>query len=570
MTTEFSTLFIETVSKRLDHLYKPDESKLALDALTQLIQKYRDSFPQKVQEHRWSEQDMILITYGNTIGGLSDKPLESLHLFWKQYLDSVIPCIHILPFCPFSSDDGFSVVDYKMIDPLLGDWEDIAAMSADVDLMFDYVLNHISRESLWFLDYASNNKPYTDYFIELPADTDTHLVTRPRNTPLLAPIHTRQGLKHVWATFSEDQIDLNYANWRVLVAMIDVFLFYIEQGARFVRLDAVAFLWKKLGTNCIHLPETHEVVKLLRDIIDEVAPWVVIITETNVPHRENLSYFGQGDEAHMIYQFALPPLVLFTMNRGNSETLTSWCMSLNPPPDNCSFLNFTASHDGIGLRALENILPPHELQSLVDSMHQFGGFVSMKSNEDGSESPYEINIAYFDAMQGTRTGPDQWQHERFICSQTLMMSLQGIPAIYIHSLLATPNDLDGVESTGRLRSINRKKWQIEDLNEHLNGHHGLVFKEIKRRLQLRKMQKAFSPVAEQKVFDLSSQLFVIRRVNARQTIHAIFNITGRKVEFDLQKIFHGRTLTLIDVLSGKQIEADSKLIIQPYQSLWLE
>ncbi|AWB66900.1 alpha-amylase [Saccharobesus litoralis] len=569
MTVEFTADFKRTIEQRLAHLYKPDDKAQALDALLSMLAKYQAIFPNKVQGHRWNEEDMILITYGDSVCGLENKPLQSLYKFWLEYLDKVLPCIHILPFYPFSSDDGFSVIDYKMVNHELGSWHDIMQISDNVDLMFDYVLNHISRESLWFVDYVSGNKPYTDYFIQLPPETDTHLVTRPRNTPLLAPIHTRQGLKYVWATFSEDQIDLNYANWRVLIAMIDVFLFYISKGARFVRLDAVAFLWKQLGTNCIHLPETHEVVKLLRDIIDEIAPWVVIITETNVPHSENLSYFGAGDEAHMIYQFALPPLVLFTMHRGNSETLTSWCMSLNPPPDNCTFLNFTASHDGVGLRALENILPPHELESLVDSMHQFGGFVSMKSNSDGTESPYEINISYYDAMLGTRTGPDQWQQQRFLCSQTLMISLQGIPAIYIHSLLATPNDLEGVESTGRLRSINRKKWQAVDLDKHLSSRDGLVFKEYKRRLQLRKMQKAFSPDAEQKVFDISSQLFVIRRSHKQQTLFAIYNVTSRIVELDLQKLYHGNDATLIDVLSGTQYQADKTIKIEPYQALWL-
>jgi len=119
---------------------------------------------------------------------------------------------------------------------------------------------------------------------------------------------------------------------------------------RIARLDAVAFLWKELGTNCLHLPETHELVKLFRDVCEIVAPRAIILTETNVPHAENVSYFGQGDEAHMVYQFSLPPLLLHAFITGNGQYLTHWASGLEPPPAGCTFFNFTASHDGVGVR----------------------------------------------------------------------------------------------------------------------------------------------------------------------------------------------------------------------------
>ncbi|WP_455198606.1 sugar phosphorylase, partial [Kaarinaea lacus] len=416
-----------------------------------------------IVDGKWNEQDLLLISYGDSILVENEMPLQALYRFLTSYLPDTFNTIHILPFFPYSSDDGFSVIDYRKVNPDLGDWKDIRRIASSFQLMIDLVINHVSRESLWFYDFVANIPPANNYFIELQPDTDTSLVTRPRNSPLLATVNTHHGTKYVWATFSEDQIDLNFSNPDVLLEIIDVLLLYISNGAKIIRLDAIAYLWKRIGTNCIHLEETHCIIKLFRVILNHLFPDCILLTETNVPHEENMSYLGNGDEAHMIYQFALPPLILHALNRGTARYLTNWATLLPDLEKDCTYLNFTASHDGIGLRSVETILPNHEIEGLIESMHRFGGFVSMKANPDGKDSPYEINISYFDALQGTRRGPDQWQINRFICSQAIMLSLQGIPAFYIHSLLATPNDIHGVELSGRTRSINRRKWQYDEL-----------------------------------------------------------------------------------------------------------
>ncbi|MGO0307451.1 alpha-amylase family glycosyl hydrolase [Endozoicomonas acroporae] len=259
--------------------------------------------------------------------------------------------------------------------------------------MTDLVINHVSRESLWFADFVSGIQPGRDHFIEEDPSTDLTMVTRPRNSPLPVPTQTRRGTRHVWATFSEDQIDLNFKNPDVLIKMVDIVLFYLARGTSVVRLDAIAFLWKKLNTACVHLPETHAMVKVMRLIIEQVRPGALLITETNVPDPENFSYFARGDEAHLVYQFALPPLILHAPNRGTEKYLAHWARALPEYPEGCTTLNFTASHDGIGLRPLEGLVPDSEVAELVDSMHRFGGFVSVRTLQDQSEKPYEINIS---------------------------------------------------------------------------------------------------------------------------------------------------------------------------------
>lgn len=530
----------------------------------------------------WSEKDQWVISYGDSIVADGTPPLGVLNHFLQRHLGETISGVHVLPFFPWSSDDGFSVIHYREVNPELGDWSHIRDLASHYDVMGDLVLNHVSRESLWFVDYLTGSLPGRDYFIEVDPDTDVSQVTRPRSSPLLVPVSTRRGTRHLWATFSEDQIDLNFENPDVLLEFVGILLFYLQQGVRIIRLDAVAFLWKRLGTACIHLPETHTVVRLLRAIVDEIAPGTLIITETNVPHAENISYFGlerlaEGppDEAHMVYQFALPPLLLHTLTRGEASTLQGWLSSLPVLPEHCTYLNFTASHDGIGVRPLEGLLPDHERDALLELMHRFGGFVSMRSNPDGSDTPYEINITWFESMRGTRRGPDPWQIARFLCSQAIMLSLQGIPALYLHTLTGTLNDVEGVERSGRLRSINRRRWPLDELELLLESPstptHD-VFHALRRLLDLRRQEPCFHPNVPQQVISTPAELLAIERgplADGRRLL-ALFNVTDRRIALDQG----GEALTQrLQQHAWQPLDTSSSLhppaSLPPYAVLWL-
>jgi len=565
---------LNDIKSHLQNIYPENINDISKNILSTVEKYIPFALTQDVE--RWDEKDVLLITYGDSIIEKDTTPLHTLHEFLEEHLSGSISGVHILPFFPYSSDDGFSVIDYKQVNKNLGDWEDINRIADKFKLMVDLVINHISRESLWFYDFVANQYPASEYFIEHHPDTDTSQVTRPRNSPLLVPVNTHRGTRYVWATFSEDQIDLDFSNPNVLLEFIDILLYYIANGARLIRLDAIAFLWKKIGTNCIHLDQTHEVVKLLRDIINHVAPDCILLTETNVPHEENISYFGEGDEAHMVYQFSLPPLVLHALNRGTAIYLTEWAASLSQLHEHCTYLNFTASHDGIGLRALEGILPPHEIEGLIESMHRFGGFVSMKANPDGEDSPYEINISLFDAMQGTRRGTDQWQIDRFICSQAIMLAMQGIPAFYIHSMLATPNDLHGVELSGRTRSINRKKWDYPELQSLLTSHNTPnheVFNELKRIIKIRRNEPCFHPENGQEVIEVNRGIFAILRTQntSNRKLLALYNVTAVPQQITISgKPELSDNADWHDLITSSDITTILPLIsLQPYQVMWL-
>jgi len=576
-TTELAHWFTQSAEARLTLLYGSERVSLLMERLINRLQQESIKSEISASKSHWSEQDIILITYGDSIQQPDEVPLQTLHEFLSLHLKGSINSVHVLPYFPYSSDDGFSVIDYKTVNPSLGDWSDIERINKDFYLMTDLVINHVSRENLWFIEYLSKQQPGSDYFIEMPQDTDTSQVVRPRSTPVLTPVHTHDGIRYVWATFGEDQIDANFANPDVLFEFIDILLLYVAKGSRFIRLDAIAFLWKKAGTRCINLRETHEVVKLLRDILDVVALGTVLITETNVPNGENLSYFGNSDEAHMVYQFTLPPLLLHALYHGNSHYLSQWAKDMPRPPKNCTYLNFIASHDGIGLRPAEGILPEQEVQALVDAMHEYKGYVSMRTDTFGKESPYEINIALFDALKGTHLGLDDYQVPRFIAAHTIMIALQGIPALYIHSLIATTSDHQGVEQTGRTRSINRRKWQYDELLDLLNNPtaaHGTVFHELKRQLQIRCKHPAFHPSALQETLSLGDNLFAFWRTSLDQQQH-ILCINNISPEIQILTLpehpIAGGSGVWRDLIERTALGKGTRTLkLYPYQCAWLE
>lgn len=578
--TRFSESFKKAASKHFDKIYGENSTKYCLEELHRLLEEYEMEPVQNGVSFKdvWSHQDQILITYGDMVKPEVGEPVSKLHKqhqFLNEQLKGFISTVHILPFYPSSSDDGFSVVDYKKVDTRLGGWDDIELMSEDFRLMGDLVMNHTSRHSSWFKKYLKNIEPYTEYFIEVDPGTDLSGVTRPRSSPLLTPVHTDEGEKFVWSTFSDDQIDVNFANPDLLFRFIDIFLFYIKEGLSVIRLDAVAYIWKEIGTSCIHLPKTHEIVKLMRTIVDHYAPETTIITETNVPHKENISYFGDGDEAHMVYQFSLPPLLLHAILTENATYLTKWASSLNSLPENCTYFNFTSSHDGIGVRPLEGLVPEHEFTALVEGMKKRGGFVSEKQNPDGSLSPYELNITYFDAFSDYN-GSQSNQEKRYICSQIIMLSLQGVPGIYFHNLTATRNNMRGVSITGRYRTINRKKWEYSEIVDALNDpdtNTYRIFNRYKEILEKRNQHPAFHPFGSQIVYDVDPNLFCLERIDpdGLERIFVAANLTNSEktlkvtdysLPFEANKNYG-------DILTEKESVKNGFLYLKPFQVAWM-
>ncbi len=523
----------------------------------------------------WSEKDTLLITYADTLTEPGVAPLRTLADFLETRLRDAFSAVHLLPYFPFTSDDGFAVSSYRDVRPELGAWGDVSRIAGQFDLMTDLVLNHCSRQHPLARRLWSGDARAEDWFHVVDPEADLSGVVRPRATPLITPLPNHPQGRGVWTTFSDDQLDFNYRNPEVLLEVIDVMAQYVAAGTRLLRLDAVAYLWKEAGTGCIHLPQTHRIVRLLHAILGAHAPGCRLVTETNVPQHENLSYFGAGDEADLVYQFALPSLVLQGLHRGSSVYLNRWLRDWPELPPGCTFLNFIASHDGIGVRPVERLVTPAELEDLLQTMRRFGGRISTRAGDDGREHPYEINITLFDALRGTRFGEDGLQIARMLCAHVILLSLPGIPAFYIHSLLASPNDEEKMRETGRARSVNRGQLDRATLERQLDepgSLRGEVLAALLGLIRLRAGQPAFAPQASMTPLALGSGFLGLVRESSRQRILMLCNLTphAQDLNLDLRPLGSPRA---VDDLIGRSrtrvLHRHLGLTLAPYQCLWL-
>lgn len=548
------------------------------DLINQLVSAMRidEHFYQPVPyTSHWDEKDIALITYGDSLLKDGEKPLETLSGFVDRHLSEAISIVHILPFFPWTSDDGFAVSDYDRVNPTLGEWTDIEELAKRYRIMSDLVVNHCSGSHRWFEQYQRGEEPGSGYFVEASPGDDLSQVTRPRVSPLLRPTETPEGLKYLWCTFGHDQIDLNFKNTGLLLEMVKIIRHQLDHGISIFRLDAVAFLWKEIGTNCINLGQTHEIIRLFRTLIEHVKPNAVIITETNIPNQENLSYFGNMNEAHCIYNFSLPPLLLHAMVSGSSRYLKSWLMGMPAAQYGTAYFNFIASHDGIGLRPAEGLMEDSEIAALVETMKSFGARVSSRALPDGSSKPYEINISLFDAMQGTSEGKDDLGEKRFLAAHAILLSLEGIPAFYIHSLLATRSDHDKADKSGINRHLNRHQWDVDELESLLedpDSSHSAILKKIGRLIELRKDQPAFHPNATQFTLHLGDCVFAYWRqsLDRKQNIFCIHNISKEPQKIPLGSVNLVATEDWIDLISGRELDKENAtLSLSPYQCVWL-
>jgi glucosylglycerate phosphorylase len=596
----------QKIFDRLCFLYGREEAQQYLPELERMMKVYYAHKPLEAIEaeknlnsgDRFSERDVILITYGDLIRSEQTSPLASLVHVLEQVpgFKKAINTLHILPFFPYSSDRGFSVTDFRTVDPKLGSWQDIAKIGDSYQLMFDAVCNHTSSQSKAFQKLLNGNPEYKDIATvyrspdELSPE-DRKLVVRPRTSDLLTEFQSIDGPIWVWTTFSADQIDLNYRNPKVLLWVIETLLLYVRRGANVIRLDAVTYLWQIPGTSCANLPQTHETIKLFRDIFDLVAPNVALITETNIPHQQNIAYFGNGcDEAQMVYNFALPPLVLHTFYREDTTALSQWAKHLEFPSNACTYLNILDTHDGIGLMGVKNILSAEEIVYLTSRAREHGAFISYRTGTDSREEPYEINTTWFSALNfDGGNEPLTLQIERFVASRSIALSLKGVPGIYVHGLIGTTNDVDTVIKTKSKRDINRQIIAENSLYEQLklpNSKLSQLTNSLGKLLEIRVRQKAFHPQGKQQVLALSPQCFVVLRVSPQGDEHilTITNVCNQvcqleiplaQLDLDSSQSSTGKTpqdnywYDLVSNRGWRVREQKISLTLQPYDVVWL-
>lgn len=571
--------FKERVNLHLKKIYRGIQLNEKIETigkdLIDIIGKGRKYQNRSKNLSSWSEKDCMLITYGDSIKGNNKVPLKNLKELITKKFPKTFTIIHILPFFPYSSDEGFSVKNFYEVNKDLGEWDDIKEISKNYLIMSDLVINHMSSQSKWFHNFLNNKEKGKNFFLKVDPSIDLRKVFRPRASSIIKKVRINGKYENIWCTFSHDQIDFDFKNPDVIREFVKIIKFYLNNGIRLFRLDAIAFIWKEKDTNCINLSQTHEIVRLIRTLLDYTYENTVLLTETNILKRENLSYFGNGNEAHWIYNFSLPPLLLHTMINSDCTRLRQWAMTMPPTQMGNSYLNFISSHDGIGLRPAEGLLNNKELHILAETMVKFGGKISSRENNSGDLSPYEINISSVDAFSGDINGPDEYSFERFMCAHAIMLGLEGVPAIYINSFFGKKNDYIGLERTKVNRSINRYRWndiEVKDILSDKYSHNSRKFEALKYLIELRSLQPAFHPNAQQFILQLGKKAFGFYRqsIDKKQTIFCISNVT---------KTYNSISLIDLDIkLSGKwndlilkeSLEFDENYLhLKPFQTVWI-
>ena len=580
--------------KQLTSQLYPNEPEL-VTRVERLIERYkpriaahRERFSRSDMGFPLHEGDAILISYGDTFTCDDRSPLACLYAFLDEVCEGEISGVHILPFSPYSSDDGFSVIDYRAVNPDLGGWEDVRRIAAEYHFMADLVLNHCSARSEWFQRFLLRDERYRNYFITADPSLDYSQVVRPRALPLLTEVETATGPAHVWTTFSADQVDLNWQSSDVLLEMVDIYLSYLASGAQLVRLDAIAYLWKELGHRCIHHPNTHAIVRLFRRVMEIVDPDTLLVTETNVPHDQNISYFGDGDEAHMVYNFSLPPLLLDAMMREDASCLTAWAGGLTDPGEGRCFFNFCASHDGIGLTPTHGILSDEQRSLMVDRVRERGGRVSYKATPEG-EIPYELNINYLSGVTDPAL-PVEQRAAQFLASQGVMFAFAGVPGVYVHSVIGSENWEEGVALRGSNRAINRQQLDFASLRGQLEDERSLrahVFIGYRALLRARCASIAFHPRSPQRVVEGDPRLVALLRgpftrfdessgEEETATVLALQNVSSEVVEFRDRRDRYPfspegvmRELISGDIVFPTDEGAFFSLELEPYEVAWL-
>ena len=566
--------FSEKIKQYLFQIYSNDLSKKQINNLFLNIKSIFTQPMKRSKNKLWSEKDFLLITYADSIKKNNQKNLITLNSFLKKYCKE-FSYIHILPFFPFSSDDGFAVEDYKKIKIEHGSWKDLKKITKTFDIMVDLVINHCSSNNKLFKNFLEDKNPGKDFFINSEKKfPKSNKIVRPRSSDLSKKVLVDGKNTYVWCTFGHDQVDFDFRNPNVLLYFFEIIKFYLDQDIKALRLDAVAFLWKELGTRCINLPQTHNIIRLIRLIIDRFYNKTLIITETNIPSHENLTYFGNNNEAHCIYNFSLAPLLIHAVVSGNSFYLKKWSRGMPPAQENNSYLNFLSTHDGIGMRPVEGILPENEIQKYFNFFKKQGGLFSYRTNA-GKKSVYEVNITLLEAFKECYNGKDKFVLERFILAHTILFSMEGIPAIYIQNYLGSKNDNAKVKKTNSFRSINRRNWNFDSLVKIFKNKSNInskILHSLNRLMVLRKKQIAFHPNATQFTLQLGDIFFGIWRqsIDRSQSIFCISNLTNVKQKISLLDINLISTNNWFDILSNKKIKnIGDELLFKPYQTFWI-
>lgn len=398
-----------------------------------------------------------LITYPDSMG----RNLKELCTALESHFEGVLGGIHILPFYPSSADRGFAPITYSHVDPAFGDWQDIHTLAGKYDLIVDFMLNHISRQSTFFKDFRKNkdSSRYRDTFIRFkdfwpggsPSEEDLKKIYTRKPRPPFVEITFEDGSsERIWCTFDPEQIDLNLQADTARALIKDFLKFLCDQGAGMIRLDAFAYATKRQGTNCFFVePDVWEILEFAESAIEgaEILPEI---------HEHYSIQLKLAERGYWVYDFALPMLCLQAIYDGDAANLKAWLSRC--PRKQITTLD---THDGIGVVDVRGLMSDEDIERTKNNLFTHGANVKRIYNTPtyNNLDVYQINCTYYSAL-----GDDD---DAYLLARAIQFFTPGIPQVYYVGMLAGRNDVELVERTRTGRDINRHPYTLEEIDREV-------------------------------------------------------------------------------------------------------
>jgi sucrose phosphorylase len=400
-----------------------------------------------------------IISYPDSLG----KNLQELHYVLNRYFSKAVGGVHILPFYPSSADRGFAPISYYDVDPAFGTWEDLEIINDDYILIFDFMVNHISRQSKYFIDFLENGQTseFADMFLSFSKlNSDGHIrkedlekvYTRKPRPPFQEIQRPDGSMETIWCTFDFEQIDVDIKSHKTKELFRDFLIFLSRKKPLFIRMDAIAYTTVEIGTNCFFLePEIWDTLEMLNGFVSPFG--VSILPEVHAHYSYQLKLAEKG---YWVYDFSLPMLVLHTLYHHSNKRLLHW-LKICPRRQ----ITTLDTHDGIGVVDVEDLMTPEEIEKTINGLYEKGSTVKpiYSSSEYQNLDVYQVNCTYYSALEKN--------DDAYIAARTIQFFTPGIPQVYYVGLLAGENDIALVEETKNGRDINRHSYHLDEIHDEI-------------------------------------------------------------------------------------------------------
>ena len=512
--------------------------------------------------------------------------------------------LHLMPLLnprPGNSDGGYAVMDYKSVRPDLGTMKDLSELAADlheagISLTLDLVLNHVAKEHEWALKARQGDKKYQDYFYAFPDRKvpDEYEKSLPEIFPTFAPgnfTYYEDMGQWVWTTFNEFQWDVNWSNPNLFLEYVDIIGYLANQGTDCVRLDAIAFIWKRLGTNCQNQPEVHAITQALRAISKIVTPSLIYKAEAIVGPQDVVHYLGQGEHSGKVsdlaYHNSLMVQIWSALAARDGRLLDTALSRFAPVPTSSAWATYLRCHDDIGWAiddsdaAAAGVNGGGHRNFCADFYgNEFEGSfargVHFQSNPLTGDRRTSGSAASLIGIQRAIENGDaadlNTAINRLICAYAIVFGFGGIPLLYMGDELGMLNDESYKNDPAKAddnRWIHRPKmdWALAESAAKGKGVAGRVYEQIGKLITARKSLASIhaSVTAETEVKN-DGALLLIRRKHAAGLLTEIYNLTEKTQYLDTFNVAFGDR---VEAISGRKMHFVGQVAVPPYAAWWI-